>query len=76
MEAATQAYPTRLSDAQWAILAVYFAADSPLGAASQNQPASRGRGHPVRLASRLPLAHAAVGLSALAERVWLLPTLA
>ena len=31
MEAITPAYPTRLSDAQWAILAVYFAADSPLG---------------------------------------------
>ena len=31
MEATTPAYPTRLSDAQWAILAVYFAADSPLG---------------------------------------------
>ena len=31
MEAATPAYPTRLSDAQWAILAVYFAANSPLG---------------------------------------------
>ena len=31
MEAATPAYPTRLSDAQWAILAVYFAADSQLG---------------------------------------------
>ena len=31
MEATTPAYPTRLSDAQWATLAVYFAADSPLG---------------------------------------------
>ena len=31
MEATTPAYPTRLSDAQWAILAVYFAADSQLG---------------------------------------------
>ena len=31
MEATTPAYPTRLSDAQWEILAVYFAADSPLG---------------------------------------------
>jgi len=31
MEATTPAYPTRLSDAQWATLAAYFAADSPLG---------------------------------------------
>ena len=31
MEATTPGYPTRLSDAQWEILAVYFAADSPLG---------------------------------------------
>ena len=31
MEATTPAYPTRLSDAQWAILAVYFAAYSLLG---------------------------------------------
>ena len=30
MEATTPAYPTRLSDAQWATLAVYFAADPPL----------------------------------------------
>ena len=31
MEATTPAYLTRLSDAQWATLAAYFAADSPLG---------------------------------------------
>ena len=31
MEAITPAYPTRLSDARWAILAIYFAADSQLG---------------------------------------------
>ena len=31
MEATTPAYPTRLSDAQWATLAVYFAADPLLG---------------------------------------------
>ena len=31
MEATTPAYPTRLSNTQWATLAAYFAADSPLG---------------------------------------------
>ena len=31
MEATTPAYPTRLSDTQWAVLAVYFATDSQLG---------------------------------------------
>ena len=31
MEATTPAYPTRLSETQWATLAAYFAADSPLG---------------------------------------------
>jgi len=36
MEATTPGYPTRLSDAQWAILAIYFAADSPLGRPRKN----------------------------------------
>ena len=31
MEATTPAYPTRLSEIQWATLAAYFAADSPWG---------------------------------------------
>ncbi|PSO93109.1 MAG: hypothetical protein BRC48_13065, partial [Cyanobacteria bacterium QS_9_48_30] len=31
MEATSPAYPTRLSETQWATLAAYFAADSPLG---------------------------------------------
>ena len=31
MEATTPAYPTRLSETQWATLPAYFAADSPLG---------------------------------------------
>ena len=31
MEATTPAYPTRLSETQWATLAAYFAADSQLG---------------------------------------------
>ena len=31
MEATTPAYPTRLSNTQWATLAAYFAADSQLG---------------------------------------------
>ena len=31
MEATTPAYPTRLSDTRWAVLAVYFATDSQLG---------------------------------------------
>ena len=75
MEATTLAYPTRLSNTQWATLAAYFAADSQLGA-SQHQLASRGRGHSVCPACWLPLAHAAVGVSALADCVWLLPTLA
>ena len=48
----------------------------PVGAASQHQPASRDRGHSVCPACWLPLAHAAVGVSALADYVWLLPILA
>ena len=51
MEATSPAYPTRLSETQWAILPAYFADDSQL-AASQNQPASRDRSHSVRLARR------------------------
>jgi len=35
MEATTPAYPTQLSNAQWAILAVYFAADYPVWVASK-----------------------------------------
>ena len=31
MEATTPAYPTRLSETQWATLPAYFAADSQLG---------------------------------------------
>ena len=35
MEATTPAYPTRLSNTQWATLAAYFAADSQLGRRSR-----------------------------------------
>jgi len=37
METTTPVYPTRLSEAQWATLAAYFAANYPVGAAPQYQ---------------------------------------
>ena len=68
MEATTPAYPTRLSETQWATLAAYFAADSQLGRPRNTNLRDVLRaGCPWRmLPSDFPPWHP----------VWLLPTLA
>ncbi|PSO70002.1 MAG: hypothetical protein BRC37_16645 [Cyanobacteria bacterium QH_3_48_40] len=77
MEATTPAYPTRLSDTQWAVLAVYFATDSQLGRPRNTNLRAVVEAILYILRAGCPwLAHAAVGLSALADRLWLLPILA
>ena len=77
MEATTPAYPTRLSETQWATLAAYFAADSQLGRPRNTHLPAVVETILYVLRAGCPwLAHAAVGLSALADRLWLLPILA
>ena len=74
MEATSPAYPTRLSETQSATLAAYFAADSQLGRPrNTNLPAVV---EAILYVLRAGSGACCRGVSALADCVWLLPTLA